>query len=112
MHIIANLIMMEASIRNIIFKIFNFKHFRSLTAKLEKTKSKYELRLKRMEQQILQSMLFPSQFGAAAAEATSNGTSAIQVKSWMDLGPSAEMRVLKTKNKKAKIGKKKLKRFF
>ena len=103
---------METSIWNIIYKIFNFKHFRSLTAKLEKTKSKYELRLKRMEQQILQSMLFPSQFGAAAAEATSNGTSAIQVKFWLGLGPSTETRAPKMKNKSAKFGKKALKRCF
>ena len=35
--------------------------------KLERTKQRYEARLKKMEQQILQSMLFPTQFSAAAA---------------------------------------------
>ncbi len=48
-------------------------NFRSLTEKLEKTKQKYENRLKKMEQQILQSMLFPTQFGAAAAAAAAVG---------------------------------------
>ena len=43
-----------------------FTFSRCLSEKLERTKKKYENRLKKMEQQILQSMLFPTQFSAAA----------------------------------------------